>query len=60
MEDLILDNNLLERPSQSADDVNTVLVNTLEHLAQEGLVVEGAFEVVLLCYLGLGWVSRKV
>lgn len=50
--------NILERPSQSADNVDFVLVNALEQLAEEGLVVEGALEVVLLCYLGLGWVSR--
>ena len=58
MENLVLCSDLLERPSQSADDVDTVFVDALEHFAQERLVVEGAFEVVLLCYLGLGWISR--
>jgi hypothetical protein len=50
--------NLLNRPSQRAHNVDAVFVDALEHFAEEGLVVEGAFEVVALGFDGLrGWVS---
>jgi len=48
-------------PAKRTDDVDAVFVDGLEHFAQEGLVVVGAFEVVELRYGGLGaWVSRDL
>jgi hypothetical protein len=49
--------HLLQGPSQGANNVDTIFVNALDHLAEERLVVEGTLKVVLLCFFGLNEVS---
>ena len=46
--------DVLNSPSQRAHNVDAILVNALEHFAEEVLVVQGAFEVVALGFDRLG------
>ena len=45
--------DLLDGPGQRAHNIDAIFVDALEHLAEEVLVVEGAFEVVALGFDGL-------
>jgi hypothetical protein len=49
--------HLLQRPSQGANNIDTIFVDALEQFAKEWLVVEGTLKIVLLCFFGLGDVS---